>query len=460
MGFVTVTEVEARVALNVADGQNDWTDPSLIDDFIYAAYRDVVRLMRAGGACLFRRTSDPIIVYAGVRSIGRAAGVSPVSPNPYPADLIRPIEIVEREYIDHPALHYYVRMSQSEGVVESRALTDELQGWEWKYDEIVVIGALLDREIKIEYDAELPDVTGTDELLVPDGGDAITNLATAYALRSRGGQDALAESYENRAQQSIAALVASDIAIRAATSGRWGTQDQRDFETVQSVLRVTSSLVNDGVNDQSIKPLSDAKLMPYVRSAHTDIIQMLRVQRCQYLIKSVVLSAVPNTIDVLGPTTTPALPADMLRPLYLREQDSAEASGFRPMQPISLSGIGTTNERTQSYGTYRGYYRWNNGQIEFPKTGVSPEDGHPYDTDIEITYEIIVAPLLTPNSPLSVAEIGVACAVQAAAYVFMARKWDASQLQARADGLVAKLIDSDKISRETATGQFGVKYLP
>ena len=37
MAFATVTQVETRVALNVADGQNDWTDPSLIDQFIYAA---------------------------------------------------------------------------------------------------------------------------------------------------------------------------------------------------------------------------------------------------------------------------------------------------------------------------------------------------------------------------------------------------------------------------------------
>jgi len=81
-------------------------------------------------------------------------------------------------------------------------------------------------------------------------------------------------------------------------------------------------------------------------------------------------------------------------------------------------------------------------------------------TDIELTYEFEPGPLLTPQTRIAVPGAGTAIAVQAAAYAVLARGQDATALQGRADRLVAMLVDADKISRETATGQFGPRNAP
>lgn len=670
----TVATIETRIQRFVADSLGDWATAANLDPFIFAAYRDVVRLLRAAGVTMFRRTSDPIALAAGITTIGRTAGVSPISPTPYPADMLRPVEMVEKV-----AAGTYVRMAQSSGVLEDRATTTRLEEWDWKYDQIIFPAASGSVTVKIEYEAALPDLTsGSSVLAIPDGDDAVTYLAACRALRSRGGQDDLAASLETAAQQAIAAIAAAELAARTSTSGRWGTQDQTTAPSVQAVLRLAGPLANRalqgqtglsdwdllpfvrvayrtiaralrgagvslfrrttpsplvvtaggtsigratspalptdlvrplevmerpngssikfrrmaqsegllenrtldtffeewewkddairfvaatgdvdvlieyeaalpelltpndpilipdsvdtiaclaasyavtgrpnvtggealatearkavddlvaselnlktalggrwGPQDQSTtqfyisvasvlriagglvnqkpdrRPLSDAALLPFVRAAYNDVVTALRVERCQYFQKTIVIANVPNTNTSLGALTSPALPSDFMRPLYIREQWALhDGNGYTPMQPVSLTAV----EPEQVYNNYRGYYRWANGTLYFPATGARPVPPNtPYDTDFEIVYEFQPAPLNAPNDQIAIPGGGSAVATLAAAYVFMSRGDDASQLRKEAEILIARLVQADKISRETAAGQFGPKRPP
>ena len=670
----TVADVTARIQAYVADSLGDWTDASVLNPFVFAAYRDVVRLLRAAGVTMFRRTSDPITLASGITTIGRAAGVSPISPTPFPADLVRPVELVEKV-----SGGTYVRMAQSSGVLEDRTATTRLEEWDWKYDQITFPAASGSVTVKIEYEAVLTDLTGSSSVIaIPDGDDAVTYLAAARALRSRGGQDDLAASLETAAQQAIAATAASELASRTSTSGRWGTQDQTTATSVQAVLRLAGPLANralqgqTGLSDWDLLPfvrvayrtvarslraagvslfrrktpsaivvttgvkaigrattpalpsdllrplelmerpnsssvkyrrmaqseglmedrltdsylqewewkddtirfvgaggdvdllieyeavlpelltpndpilipdavdaiaglaaayavtgrqnvtggdalaaearkavddlvaselmlkaamggrwgpqdqsttqfyisvasvlriagalvnqkpdrraLTDAALLPFVRAAYADIVAALRVERCQYFQKTIVITGVPNTNTSLGPSTSPALPSDFMRPLYIREQWALhDGAGYTPMQPVSLTAV----DDEQVYNNYRGYYKWANGTLYFPKTGVRPVPPNtPYDTDFEIVYEFQPAPLNGPNDSIAIPGSASAVATLAAAYVFMSRGDDASQLRKEADVLIARLVQADKISRETAAGQFGPKRPP
>jgi hypothetical protein len=434
---------------NLPQGQQPLGDADLVP-YVRAAYRDIARRLRAEGLAVFHRTSAPIEILAGVKLLGRTGGTTNL-----PADFIRPLEVMERV----SGTGTYTRMSQSEGLFEDRAATDLMQEWEWKDDALRFVGASGAVEIIIEYEAALPELLSpSDLLLIPDSHDTVAYLAASYALSTRSGVDS--SKLDAKAKDAVSALVASELRLKQAMGGRWGPQDQAAFDTVQSVLRVCSGLVNER---RDVPALSDAALMTHVRAAYADIIQMLRIQRTMYLVKTVVILNVTNTNTSLGPDTTPALPADFIRPLYVREQHTVQggmtANGWSHMEPISLSGIGTTNARTQQPGdTYRGYYRWSNGELLFPATGVF--EGNPVHTDIELTYEFEPGPLLTPQTRIAVPGAGTAIAVQAAAYAVIARGQDATALQGRADRLVAMLVDADKISRETATGQFGPRNAP
>lgn len=674
--MTTVATIETRIQQYVADALGDWATATNLDPFIFAAYRDVVRLLRAAGVTMFRRTSDPIALAAGITTIGRTAGSTPISPTPYPADMARPVELVEKV-----SGGTYVRMAQSSGVLEDRAATTRLEEWDWKYDQIVFPAASGSVTVKIEYEATLADLTsGSSVLAIPDGDDAVTYLAACRALRSRGGQDDLATSLETAAQQSIAAIAASELASRVSTGGRWGTQDQTTATSVQAVLRLAGPLANRALQGQSglsdwdmlpfvrvayrsiarslraagvslfrrktpspllitsaltsvgrattpalpadfIRPielmerpnggsvkyrrtsqsdglledrlttgyieewdwkddairfvapggdvdllieyeaalpelltpndpilipdsvdtiaclaasyavtgrpnvnggeslavearkavddlvaselalkaamggrwgpqdqtvisltayvtvqsvlritgslvnqkedrraLTDAQLLPFIRAAYTEIISALRIERCNYFQTVAVVADVPNTNTSLSLSTTPALPLNFIRPLYIREQWALhDGNGYTPMQPVSLTAV----DQAQVYDNYRGYYRWAAGVIYFPKTGVRPvPPNDPYNTDFEIVYEFEPPPLTSPQDQIAIPGAGPAVATLAAAKVFMSRGDDATQLRREADALINQLAQADKISRETAPGQFGPKRPP
>jgi len=428
-----------------AAGLGDWD----LLPFIRTAYRDIARRLRAEGIPVFRRTSAPIEILAGVKLLGRSGGTTNL-----PGDFIRPLEVMERV----SGTGDYLRMSQSEGLFEDRTATELMQEWEWKDDAIRFVGASGDVEIIIEYEASLPELLSPiDALLIPDSHDTVAYLAASHALSVRPNVDS--SKLDTKAKEAVSALVASELRLKAAMGGRWGPQDQAEFETVQSVLRVCAGLVNE---PRDVPPLSDAALMTHVRAAYSDIIQMLRVQRTMYFVKTVVVANVTNTNTSLGFATTPPLPDDFIRPLYIREQTTTQgglvAAGYSQMVPISLSGIGTTDDRTQAQDSYRGYYRWSGNEILFPATG--SVEGNPVHTDIELTYEYEPGPLLSPQTRIAIPGGGTAVAVLAAAYVAIARSKPAEALMARADRLVAMLVDADKISRETATGQFGERGAP
>jgi hypothetical protein len=162
----TVATIETRIQRFVADSLGDWATASNLDPFIFTAYRDVQRLLRAAGVTMFRRTSAPIVLAAGVTRIERTAGVSPVSPTAYPSDLVRPVEVAER--INPAGGTTLTRMSQSAGIMEDRALTALMQEWDWKYDAIVFPGATGDVAVVIEYEAALADLGRQGPSLLDD----------------------------------------------------------------------------------------------------------------------------------------------------------------------------------------------------------------------------------------------------------------------------------------------------
>ena len=455
--FFTVAEVAAQITALVGDGSGQWTDPSVLYPFIYAAYRDTQKLIRAGGASILRKISDEITVSGslGVNRILRTAGSGTDSVTPYPDDLIRPLEIVERVSTLGTT---FSRMSQSDGIPEEGIYADDSLGeWDWIDDAIVFPrlgtgGASV--KVKILYDAALPDLGPSSTLAIPDGDDAVINLAAAYALRSRGGQSGLADDLQNRAQMEIASIVQSDIEMRIAAAGRWGDFDYpfvAGAVTAQGVIRSVSALVNTKL-PAGARPLSDARLFVFVRMAYDDLVAWLKSQGTLYFMRVQVVQHIPAATTTLSRTSSPALPSDFSYPVLIREDHDVTTAdslgGFARMEPVGLTGI---NSRQLSRAS-RGYYRWSDDQLTFP--------AGEFDADMEITYEARVSPLVTSRSALARPEFAPAVAARAAAYVFMAREQNPQELNLRADALQEDLLLADKRARDTSLGQFGARIPP
>lgn len=405
--------------------------------FIRAAYREVARRLRAEGATLFRRTSAAITVTAGTTALLRSSGTQ------YPSDLVRPLEVMEREnVVPFFDVGRYHRMSKSTGLFEDRAQTSLLQEWEWKDDGIRFgPGASADVQVKIEYDAALPELDkSTDILLIPDSADTVAYLAASYAMGARVGQDpAVHDRVEKRAQASVAALIAGEAAVRQPITGRWGLQD----ETTPTVGRVTAQHVV-----RLMAPLcmgmgvEEAGLFQFVRLAYQDVAKMLRGMDMKVFVRYATVN-INSGVSSITRISSPALPSDLIRPLYISslvDQDPANRWAL-----VSSSKNSILRPSDDSLGTWE----WRDDGIYFPQTTSS--------YSIRIVYDAVLADLASPQDEIGISEGATAVAFLAASYATTAAgKVDVgAALKARAIEIARDIAEAEK---HTATAMTGNSY--
>jgi len=439
----TVADINTLARSLLGDvAQDVYTDAVLLE-YIKTAYREMERLMRSAGVSVFRKTSSALTVTSGTVTLTTATTPA------LPSDLLRPLEIMERV----SGTGTYVRMSQSYGVLEDRAATALIQEWDWKNNALFFPAASGDVQIKIEYEAELAALTNSaSALLIPNCMDGVAYLTCAYAVRARGMQE-YADWFDKKAQECIKQLIASELANRRALTGRFGPQDGiSTAETVQSLIRRVQALVNTGDKPS----LSDTDILPFVQLAYKDVARSLRVKGCLILVKKQTYAALTNSTTSLTTSSSPALPSDLLRPLFMRERNVViNPTQYSDMQTAGKSGVeGTVSGVTD---TYRGYWQWRDKTIFFPATGNEPGSGTPYDTDIELYYEATLSELTSPQSAILIPDATTAIVFLASAYVGISRGGppDPVACKQQASELIDQLVAGDVAARQVKGAQFG-----
>jgi len=190
-----------------------WNDDSLMP-FTQEAYKKAARALRSSEMGIFRKQSALINIPTGSTTISRTG------PPTLPTDLVRPIELRERT----EATGYYSPMSTSDGFIPSEAATATIDIWDWFNDTIYLHPCSVDRDIEIQYEADLPDVTDVDDtILIPDALGPIAKMVASMAARSR---DELQHSRDwwEQAMEDLAQIDASERRVKKAQGARMGSK--------------------------------------------------------------------------------------------------------------------------------------------------------------------------------------------------------------------------------------------
>lgn len=426
-----VSDVNTRVRSLVGDSGTDWTTSAILLPYINAAYAEVATQLRARGATLLRKTSNVI-----------TGPTSPIPRGTYPTDLIRPIEIVERQ----SGVGTFVRMTQSTGFLNDRAATLLYGQWDWKNDSIYLPGTTGTVDIKIEYDAALTVLTADgDTLVIPDCLNAVAFLAAAYAVRGRG-QPALYKDLLEKGQAAVDQLTASDLDMKGAMSGRWGPADQTTTvtNTVQAALRLASSLIND---NQAPK-LNDSQIFGHIRSAYRDIVRRLRAEGVKLFRRTSSAITVPSGTKALLRSSGTTYPSDLMRPLELMEKVTGGGGTYRRMS----QNVGLFDDRAATALLQN--WEWKDDGIRFGA-------GASGDVDVVIEYEATVSELVDSRDTFAVPDCIDAVAYLAASYAMAARAGQdpavAARVDARAQASVAALVSSELGVQRALEGRWGLQ---
>ena len=411
----------------VADGLKD----ADLLPFVRMAYRNIARRLRAEGVSVFRRTSAAITISAGTKALLRSSGTQ------YPADLLRPLELVERV----SGTGTYVRMSQSEGLFEDRATTALMQEWEWKDDGIRFVGASGDVQVIIEYEAALAELlTPGDAILIPDSYDTIAYLAAAYALAARPNVDST--KLEAQAEKAVGALVQSEVALKRAMGGRWGTQDQVTPTvgrvTAQHVLRVASPLINATL----AKKLTDPEILEFMRPAYQDVAKAFRGLGLNVFLREATVIIAANVTSI-SRTSTPPLPSDLVRPHRVQVQEvSEEVPNTNRWHIINTSQYAFQNAADDTMGVWQ----WRDDKISFSPSTIG--------YNVQIQYEAILPDITKPQDQIQITDGVTPVAFMTAAYAHLAYGGaeTSAGMKARAMEIIVDIVNNEKAAAAAGTG--------
>lgn len=182
--------------------------------FMNIAYRKIQRSMANVGSMVF--TEDD--VYSTIPAIAAVDPAAVVTYQP-PGDLLNPLKLWERQ--SGNTSDDFVEMVD---MTERGGLPSQTQGpalgiWEWRVDAIYFIGALNDRQIRLRYQKQLPDlVDNTSPVLIRSCRNALTYFTAAIALGSRGSP--LAKQWDDLGTDALNAILSRDIRSRQRTPVR------------------------------------------------------------------------------------------------------------------------------------------------------------------------------------------------------------------------------------------------
>lgn len=220
MALPLVSDVTAAARALIGDtgasGAGEVYIDAVLIPFVQRAYRYAARYMRTKGVSVLRKQSAAIAVTVGQTTLTRPSGATPN----YPADMLRPLHLREKQTGGGLV---YVQMRMSDGFLPDQPTAAEMGLWDWRLDTVFFIGSTQNRDIQIQYEAELAAVTAAgDSLLIPDSIDALAGLVAAYAAESRDEQTN-SDRLQKLAERDLDLLAASELLLRKAAGAKWGT---------------------------------------------------------------------------------------------------------------------------------------------------------------------------------------------------------------------------------------------
>ena len=187
--------------------------------------------------------------------------------------------------------------------------------------------------------------------------------------------------------------------------------------TVADVNSQVKYIVADSAGDY----LTDAYLLPYIQRAYRKAARVLRAAGMRLLVKdssTIVVAAATTSLDRSGAGTL--YPADLVRPLVLRERPSSPPGGawsqMSQQQELLYDATAAASRKV---------WDWRADTIYFPAASAS--------TDIQIRYEAEIPALTGNSSTIAIDDALDAVALLAAAYVVQAR--DEQQASAKFEAL-------------------------
>jgi hypothetical protein len=199
-----------RSLLNDAAG-NLFTDTVLLP-YANAAYRKVQRALANIGSGSFI-TDDALLVVAAVAGVDPSLQVSitdaTAPPNQLPPDLLVPVKLWERPNLSSDDFAEMLDMSDHGGL-PSQEQGSALGMWEWRTDGLWFLGATQDTQIRLRYQAALPDLAdSTSPVLIRNAQEAIAYFTAALASASRGSP--LSERWDDAGSDALEDLIARAV---------------------------------------------------------------------------------------------------------------------------------------------------------------------------------------------------------------------------------------------------------
>lgn len=201
-----LNDQSANLYVAVAMGTQTAGQVNLVP-FMNVAYRKIQRSLANIGSTVF--TEDD--VYAVIPQV---TAVDPATVMTYqpPGDLLNPLKLWERQSGSADDFVEMVDMTDRGGL-PSEAQGPALGFWEWRVDAIYFIGATQDRQIRLRYQKQLPDlVDSTSPILIRSCRNALTFFTAALASQARGSP--LAERWEAAGTDALNAILSRDIRSR------------------------------------------------------------------------------------------------------------------------------------------------------------------------------------------------------------------------------------------------------
>jgi hypothetical protein len=175
--------------------------------YMNVAYRKIQRSLANIGSTVF--TEDDI--YAMVPALAQVDPSALVTYQP-PGDLLNPLKLWERQAGSADDFVEMIDMTERGG------LPSQMQGpalgfWEWRVDAIYFVGATQDRQIRLRYQKQLPDlIDSTSPVLIRSCRNALTFFTAALASEARGSP--LAERWDAAGMDALNAILSRDIRSR------------------------------------------------------------------------------------------------------------------------------------------------------------------------------------------------------------------------------------------------------
>ncbi len=207
----TTAYSQAEDALNLARAMlNDsaaavFTD-TLLMPLLNSAYRGLQRELAEAGVSVLAEQQDLNFVPDPISGVTPAA-ISDTSSPQLPTDCLVPHMLWERATANMTDVFVPMEKFTSGGSMLNLQPSTYLRLWEWREDQINLIGATQSVTVRIRYEKVLPLLTlGTDPVQIRSATDPLAFATAALAARSRGAR-ALAQDLLGAAQMATEKLI-------------------------------------------------------------------------------------------------------------------------------------------------------------------------------------------------------------------------------------------------------------